>query len=136
MTDLTKGRCLCGAVTYEFTSKPNWTAHCHCESCRRNTSSPMTSFLGVDRDKAKFSGEATKVYESSPGVRRHFCGDCGSPVAYDADAYAHEIHFYLAALEDPEKFEPRSHVFAAEQLPWLHLGDDLPKFQGNAEDSD
>ena len=135
MSDKTKGRCLCGEVTYEFTGEPNWTAHCHCESCRRNTSSSMTSFLGINRENYQFTGNKPKIYESSPGVRRHFCGSCGSPVAYDADYYAHEIHFYLAALEDPEKFSPQIHVFHGEKLSWLHLGDDLQKFEGNSDDT-
>jgi len=36
------GRCLCGAVTYSYEGLENWQAHCHCESCRRATASPMT----------------------------------------------------------------------------------------------
>ena len=40
-------RCLCGAVSFEFSGAENWRAHCHCESCRRNTSSPFTTWFGV-----------------------------------------------------------------------------------------
>jgi hypothetical protein len=51
-----------------------------------------------------------------------------APVAYDADKFPDEIHFYLSALEDASGIEPQFHVFAGEQVPWIALGDDLPKY--------
>ena len=130
----TKGRCLCGAVTYEFEGPVTWSSYCHCESCRRNTSSPVTAFIGVPRSAYRFTGAVPKAYESSKGVRRHFCGACGSPVAYDADAYPDEIHFYIAALEDPEVQPPGAHAFYQERLSWFQISDDLPKSDGVPED--
>ena len=126
----TTGRCLCGAVTYAFTGPENWSGHCHCESCRRQTASPMTSFLGVPNAAFTWTGAAPALYESSPGVRRHFCATCGTPMAYAADRFPDEIHLYAATLGKPETYQPRFHVFVSEQLPWLHLADALPKHQG------
>jgi hypothetical protein len=40
------------------------------------------------------------------------------------------MHFYLAAMEDPERFEPQLHVAYEEKLSWLDIGDDLPKREG------
>ena len=125
---VTKGRCLCGAVGFEYRGPENWVAHCHCESCRRNTSSPYTTFVGVPRTAFRFTGVEPSVYHSSPGVRRLFCPRCGAPVAFDADRYADEIHCYLAALEDASGLEPECHVFAGEKVAWIELGDDLPKY--------
>lgn len=123
-----KGRCLCGSVRYEYEGPENWVGHCHCESCRRNTSSPFTTFMGVPRKAVRMTGVTPAVYESSPGVRRHFCPSCGAPVAYDADKFPDEIHFYVAALEDASGIEPAFHVFAGEKVPWVELGDGLPKY--------
>ena len=125
---LRKGRCLCGAVRYEYDGPENWVAHCHCESCRRNTSSPFTTFIGVPRDAYRFTGIQPSIYNSSPGVRRLFCPKCGSPVAFDADSYPDEIHFYLAALEDASGLDVQIHGFVGEKVPWVTLGDDLPKY--------
>ena len=125
-----KGRCHCGAVSYEFEGPVNWVVHCHCESCRRNTSSPFSTFVGVPRESLRFTGIETGIHESSPGVRRHFCPKCGAPVAYDADYFTDEIHVYLAALEDASGLAPESHVFVGEKVPWITLGDDLPKYSG------
>jgi hypothetical protein len=40
------------------------------------------------------------------------------------------MHLYLAAMEEPEGFEPELHVAYEEKLSWLNIGDDLPKRNG------
>ena len=88
----------------------------------------MVSFFGVPRAAYSFTGVAPGVYESSPGVRRLFCQRCGTPMAYDADRFKHEIHFYAASLDDPENYAPEFHVHCEEQLTWVNVADDLPKY--------
>ncbi len=126
----TGGRCLCGAVRFEFDGEPRWSAYCHCESCRRTCSAPVTAFFGVDRGAFRWTGATPAVYASSPGVRRLFCGRCGAPMAYDADRDARNIHLYAATLDDPGAYRPTVHVFAAERLPWFDVADDLPRHEG------
>lgn len=123
----TTGRCLCGAVTYAFNGPLNWAGHCHCESCRRQTASPMTSFLGVPNEAFTWTGQAPTLFESSLGVRRRFCSACGTPMSYEADRFGDEIHLYAATLDNPEAYQPSFHVFTSEQLPWLHISDGLPR---------
>ena len=130
MTNATKrGRCLCGSVTFEYDGPENWCGHCHCESCRRNTAAPFTSFFGVPNQAYRFTGDEPAVYRSSPGVRRLFCRACGTPIAYDADQFPDEIHFYAAGLEHPEDFAPQFHVHYGEHMPWIEVSDDLPRYQ-------
>lgn len=124
------GRCLCGAVRYRFEGAPNWQAHCHCESCRRATSSPITSFFAVDHDRVTWSGTPPQRYESSPGVFRSFCPRCGSPLTYQSSTRTHEIDIYALTLDDPSAFTADLHVLWDERLPWLHIADDLPKHRG------
>lgn len=128
---LTRGRCLCGDVTYEFEGAENWRAYCHCESCRRNTSSPVTAFFGVARSAFRFTGKAPLAYASSPGVRRLFCGRCGSPMAYETDRRPHEIDLYALTLEDPQRYRPDAHTHVAERLAWFDVKDDLPRHPRN-----
>ncbi len=130
MTDKS-GRCLCGAVTYAYDGAVNWSAYCHCESCRRNTASPVTAFFGVPRDAFRFTGKAPAIYRSSPGVRRLFCADCGTPMAYEADRFPDEIHLYAASLDEPLNYAPQAHVHWAERLPWFDVRDDLPRHPGS-----
>jgi hypothetical protein len=122
------GRCLCGAVSWTYEGPENWRGHCHCASCRRNTASPFTTFMGVPYAAFRFTGAEPATYVSSPGVRRRFCPACGTPVAYEAERYPLEIHLYAASLDDPTDFAPQFHVHDAERLPWITLADDLPRF--------
>ncbi len=122
-----RGRCLCGQVTFEYDGRENWRGHCHCESCRRNTSSAFATFMGVPRKAYRFTGAQPSVYVSSPGVRRLFCANCGTPMAYETDQLPHEIHFYAASLENPEELQPDFHVHYAERLSWSDINDGLPR---------
>lgn len=135
MSEKTRGRCLCGAVRFEYDGAPLWSAHCHCESCRRATSSPVTTYIGVPRDRARFTGAEPAVYRSSPGVERLFCPTCGSPVAYRAERWPDEIHFFAASLDDPTQVTPQAHVFHAERLSWFETADDLPRYPGTGPDA-
>src|SRR5690606_15911070 len=58
--------------------------------------------------------------------RRHFCDRCGTPMAYEATRWSHEIHFYAATLDDPSRYLPTLHVNWNEHLPWVKLADGLP----------
>jgi hypothetical protein len=121
------GHCLCGAVRYRCDAAPLWQVHCHCESCRRATSSPFTSFFAIADGQWRWTGSEPAVYPSSPGVTRLFCATCGSQMAYrnDRDCPG-EMHFYAASLDDPTLFQPEGHDFLNERLPWVHLSDGLP----------
>jgi hypothetical protein len=129
---ITRGHCLCGRVSFEYEGPENWRGHCHCESCRRNTASPFTTWFGVPRSACRFTGEEPRAYHSSPGVRRLFCGTCGTPMAFESARWPDEIHFYAASLDNPRNFAPQFHVHCAEQLPWIQLDDGLPRFDRNA----
>ena len=120
------GRCLCGAVRFELRGPSNWVGHCHCESCRRATASPFTTWIGQENGRWSFAGEDPKVYESSPGSTRGFCGTCGSPMFFRAERYPNETHFYAALLENPGDVQPKRHYHADEKLAWVHLADGLP----------
>lgn len=121
------GRCLCGATRFRFGGAPNWQGHCHCESCRRATASPFTSFLGVASAGFQWQGARPASRESSPGVWRFFCAACGTPMAYQSPTRTHEIDLYAATLDDPSVFRPEFHAHWNERLPWIELADALPR---------
>ena len=77
----TKGHCQCGAIEYVFEGAPRWVMHCHCESCRRAVSSPLATYIGVRLEQFRYLKGEPIFYESSPGVKRYFCGTCCRPVS-------------------------------------------------------
>jgi hypothetical protein len=126
----TTGRCLCGDIRYAYEGEPLWVAHCHCESCRRQTSSAVATFVGVRRDGLVFTAGQPAVYHSSPGVDRTFCGHCGAPIAYaNETVFPGEIHLYIGTLDNPGDLRPAFHVHTGEQLAWFEVEDDLPRYE-------
>jgi len=127
--DRGSGRCLCGAVRYEFAGPPNWQAHCHCESCRRACSAPFTSYFAISTGKWRWTGAPPAVHVSSPGVKRHFCATCGTPMAFEGESWPGELHFFAASLTDPAAFQPSAHVHWNERLAWGAQDDGLARYR-------
>ncbi|MEM7528370.1 MAG: GFA family protein [Pseudomonadota bacterium] len=127
-----RGHCLCGEVSFEYEGPELFRGHCHCESCRRQTASPFTTFMGVPDGAWRWTGREPAFYVSSPGRRRYFCPTCGAPVAFTDEAQPGEIHFYAALLEDHTDFVPEIHFHDEERVSWIELSDDLPRRQGSA----
>jgi|SRR5579859_4276644 len=128
------GHCLCRAVEYSFDGAPNWTLHCHCEICRRASSAPITTWLSVPRATFRLVRGQPSTYASSPGVRRGFCGTCGSPMFYESDTMPDEVHLLACTLADPDAVRPVGHVFTVDQLAWFDSADDLPRYEKTRKD--
>jgi hypothetical protein len=75
-----EGQCLCGAVTVTATVTNPIVRACHCEMCRRHTSSMFMSLPTV-AGSITVSGPA-KTYRSSEWAERGFCETCGSTLWY------------------------------------------------------
>jgi hypothetical protein len=121
-----RGHCLCGAIAFEVDGPAQACVVCHCESCRRQCSAPMTAYIGVLDSHWRWLGKPPKVFNSSPGVERTFCDNCGTPLSFRSTNMSGVMHFFAAAMEEPEKFAPTLHVAFEEKLPWLKLADGLP----------
>jgi hypothetical protein len=115
------GSCQCGAIRFQIEGKPKWVAHCHCADCRRATGAAASTYVGSEREQAKFLAGTPKAYHSSKGVRRTFCGDCGSPIAYEGERWPSEIHFFVGLFERADDLVPQVQVYEAEKMPWLHI---------------
>ena len=127
--EMNTGKCLCGAIKFRTTGQPLWVAHCHCNTCRRSTGAPVTTFLGFNKNQVTFDGQRN-FYTSSPGVKRGFCARCGTPLTYESERCDDEVHFYVSVMDEPDAFVPERHVFYEEHINWLELNDDLPRFSG------
>ncbi|MEM7774578.1 MAG: GFA family protein [Pseudomonadota bacterium] len=124
------GRCLCGAIRYKVTGPIGLQGHCHCETCRRATSSPITTFFVALKDDVTFEGIEPTLYRSSPDVKRTFCPKCGTPISYEHATYPDEIHLYATSLDDPSRISPERHDFWNERVDWLTVTDELDKHEG------
>ena len=121
-----RGHCLCGATAFEISGPARSCVTCHCESCRRQCSAPMTVYIAVADGQWRWLGRPAKIFNSSPGVERRFCENCGSPISFRSKKMSDAMHFFAAAMESPEQFVPTLHVAFEEKLPWMKLADGLP----------
>ena len=96
----------------------------------------MVTWAGFARDRVTFTAGWPQRYTSSPGVTRSFCSHCGTPLTYEAERCADEVHFAIGTFDRPEALPPTKHVFDAERISWLHLGDDLPRYAGTDSDEE
>jgi hypothetical protein len=90
----------------------------------------MTTYIGVLESQWKWTGKLPKTFQSSPGVERQFCDNCGSPLSFRSKKMSGMMHFFASAMERPELYEPTLHAAFEEKLPWLKLADQLPRCVG------
>jgi hypothetical protein len=131
---MTTGHCLCRAIAFAYEGAPRWTLNCHCESCRRATSSAMATWITVPRGAFRFTRGEPRYYASSSGVRRGFCASCGSPLTYENEKSPDEVDVLACALDDPGVVRPAAHIFTEEQLGWFDAADELPRYAKTRRD--
>src|SRR5258708_28451269 len=88
----------------------------------------MATWLSIPRAALRFIAALPEYYASSSGVRRGFCGKCGSPLTYQNEQIPDEGHILAGALADSAAVQPQAHVFVAERLPWFDTADKLPRY--------
>lgn len=127
-----EGGCRCGSVRLRASGRPSAVIYCHCVDCRRSSGAPVSLFAGYRTDQVEIERGAPKVYASSPGIGRSFCGECGTPLSYEDERLEGEIYLHVGIFDDPEPFEPEVHNYVSQKLPWFDLRDDLPKYDGTS----
>lgn len=120
-----EGGCFCGAVRWATDAAPFDVTHCHCRDCRRLSGAPFVTWFSVPADALRLAGTPVR-FASSAAVERTFCGRCGTSLTY-RDRGRDEIDVTAATLDDPRRVTPEDHTWTAEQLPWIRLGDGLPR---------
>ena len=102
--------------------------YCHCDSCRKASGSVVATVAGFRRADFALTAGSPAYFASAPGVKRSFCGKCGSPLFYENEDYPEEIYVSLGSFDRPEALPPDRHVWASGKIDWYKIGDDLPQF--------
>lgn len=127
------GGCMCGAIRYETVGEPMTVAYCHCSSCRRHTGAPVVTWVAYESHQVRWPKGERKIYDSSPGVGRAFCGDCGTPLTWEGKSrrFAGKFitEFHISTLDDPVACVPDLHWFDSERIAWFDTMDDLPRYR-------
>lgn len=119
------GGCQCGAVRFA-TVRLGRATICHCRMCQK----AYGSFFGplvTGFDAVWTRGEPT-WFQSSNKVRRGFCSQCGTPLAYDYGA-EDSIELSIGAFDDPEVAAPVLQVNPRDKLSFFDGLTSLPTRQ-------
>jgi len=120
---MTRGSCLCGAVTFEIVGKTTEIGMCHCSKCRKVSGVASNANLMVGRDGLRWlSGEDALLKFSLPdGWGPWRCQVCGSPVP--------QLHpgggaYWVPAglLDDDPGVPIAAHIWVDSRAPW----DEIP----------
>jgi hypothetical protein len=121
------GGCLCGRVRYRVNGPLRDVVGCHCGQCRR-ASGHHVAATSAARDAVTIDGPVT-WYESSPGVRRGFCGTCGSNLFWAGPDPA-RISIFAGTLDAPTGLRMAGHIFVADKGDYYDIADGLPQAAG------
>jgi hypothetical protein len=123
------GACLCGGVAWRLDGAIELINYCHCTMCRRIHGAAFGVFAHARARDFRWLCGATSIkhYESSPGVFRCFCPNCGSSVpVVEAD----EVCIPAGGIDGDPGVRPSVHIFVASKAPWHEITDTLPRHAG------
>lgn len=123
---MTKGGCLCGAVTYIVRGPMRPVIACHCKQCRK-TSGHHVAATSALREDVEVSGDVT-WYGSSDRARRGFCGICGSNLFWDGPGV--NLSIFAGTLEAPTGLRLAGHIYCDAKGEYYEITDDVPKAGG------
>ena len=130
-----EGGCLCGAVRYRATADPTALVLCHCASCRKAAGAPSLAWAIFPAESFAFIKGEPKTYQSSEGVKRSFCANCGTTIGY-ASAWRPEVaDVTTASLDDPERFAPQKEIWLEEKLSWQAVDHSRPRYPRSSKSS-
>ncbi len=124
MTALT-GNCLCGRVSWSSLGPVTHNLVCHCEDCRRATSSPFTAFVRLKPESVVRTGDVNH-FESSRGTQRRFCRNWGTRVYFRSEKWPGAIRIHAATLDDGIDCLPTAQVVLRSRTSWLEGPHALP----------
>ena len=125
-----QGSCLCGIVRYEVRGELGPGYFCHCGRCRKASGSAFgANAMIASGDFVVTAGEASfKFFQAESGLRRYFCGACGSPIISVRDTQPEVMRLRLGTLDTPITKPPASHIFAASKAEWDVINDAFPQY--------
>ena len=90
-------------------------------------------FFGIKvfADKIRFTEGERKIYQSSSGVGRAFCDQCGTPLTIESEkGDPRTIEFHISTFDNPDAYVPSLHWYHSRRIAWFDVADSLPRYDG------
>jgi hypothetical protein len=118
------GGCQCGAVRFHVEGMLGDASVCHCRMCQKASGNFYQPLVSVRQAKLSWTRGEPKKFRSSNYVFRGFCGDCGTPLTYEAPD---GVALSIAAFDHPEEITPTIQWGVEAKLPYV---DHIPELPG------
>jgi hypothetical protein len=120
--------CSCGQLTITAREAPVYSCYCHCNACQARSSAPCMGFVMVKQDACSVSGEE-KTFKDQGGsgqpIVQHFCTGCGGSVFSELKVLNNILAIPSARLQNPDDFQPESHIWVSSKDLRFEIQDDL-----------
>ncbi|MBU6407075.1 MAG: GFA family protein [Alphaproteobacteria bacterium] len=124
----TKGRCLCGAVSYEGRGALKGVSACHCRDCARWVGGPA---LTAEFTEGFAIEGPVRWWRSSEWGERGSCAQCGAALFWRA-IDGSIINAGAGFFDDPTQFQRIDlHIFVDRKPAFYDFADDAPRLTGD-----
>ena len=135
MSETLTGGCQCGAIRFRVSAPPRHASICHCRMCQKATGGLFGPYASFSAVALTWTRGRRKTFRSSDAIARGFCGDCGTPLTFEAASGAGEhIALTIGAFDDPSSLRPQRQIMTADRIPWVAELADVPQ-RAPAEDA-
>ena len=125
---MASGRCICGAVAFEFDGELRDVVLCHCTECRRwaGHAWPATA---APFDELEFSQDRGLRWIDSPDsehdARRGFCGECGSSLFWQVPG-GRTVSIAAGCLDEPTGIRTVQQIWVESAGDYYEVDEDIP----------
>ncbi len=118
------GGCQCGAVRYRITGRLGDASVCHCRMCQKAFGNFYAPLVSLGEATLDWTRGAPKRFASSNFAKRGFCGDCGTPLTYEAPD---GIALAIATFDQPAGLAPAVQFGVEGKVPFVDTIPSLPQ---------
>ena len=117
------GGCQCGAVRFHVEGALGDASVCHCRMCQKAFGNFYAPLVSVRQAKLTWTRGEPKKFRSSNFAFRGFCGECGTPLSYEAPD---GVALAIAAFDEPAEIAPTVQWGLEGKLPYVdHIHETL-----------
>ncbi len=127
------GGCQCGAVRYRVAGEVGYPHLCHCRMCQKASGNFFLPLIGAEKTNFEWTRGEPSWFHSSKPVRRGFCSNCGTPLAFDTVGGPH-IAFTHGSLDDVASVTPVEQSGVEGRVPFFSQLFGLTETESNRED--
>jgi len=124
MAETHEGGCLCGALRYRVTGKPDIALVCHCKLCQRLSGSAFGISAYFAEQDVEITSGVPNTYEyrsdeSNRWIRTEFCPTCGTTVTWTLEAVPGGRGIAGGTLDDPNWLTITRHYWTRSAQHWM-----------------